>query len=239
LLIFRTEAERILIFDRMNPRPQFRLFMPSTLEHFPLIRAEKHELLKYLDEDGHRELGALRLSPFAAGEEMELLEAWIWGLRFWGREVLVRATKPVIRLQIVRWNELVRLATDDEVISLVEQKLLPGPFPQLDAISRWAEEASLKSATQTLHVHRPLPEGWLDSVPGPLHGRVTFWSAITGFGAMEAVFAHRDEAAQYSAMAATAGVRTLMLEGNSLPVAVSEVRAAIYRSLRQWLERNY
>ena len=164
-------------------------FMPSSLEHRPLMRVEKKELLRYLESDGKKQLGELMIGQYAESQELQRLEAWLWGVRFWGREALVRSTFPVLELLLPLWEkELQENGGDAVTQGIIFNTVIPPPA-QLGAVMNWADRPGLTTSRVAWSRFRHLPSEWFEAEGRPLRQRIFFWIALAGNSAVQTVVA--------------------------------------------------
>lgn len=214
-------------------------FYPSSLEHRPLMRVEKTELLNYLEREGGDQLGELPCTRYASEPALQSLEAWIWGMRFWGREVLVRSTFPILQMLLPLWEPEVEAHGGDAVSQAVIFKTLTPVAQQVSAVQNWAERPGLSTARIAGQRYRRFPEAWHGEEGRTLRKRVFFWIAQAGNAAVYSVIAHRDEAARWAGECAIAGTYVLMSKGHKRETAVPIIRTTLREGLRDWLLRYY
>lgn len=216
--------------------PQDLDFFPSTTEHRPLHVPEKVALKQYFAASGAHEHEGLTLSPYANTPELADLEAWVWGLRFWGRECLVRTAMASALLLQTDWDAGLA-ASDGDLVSVAaayEQILTPAEAHGFGAY--WVHIPSEEKAARLLACEKPLPEEWFhDPLHAELQGKPFFWGALAGWHLILAIFLKRDPTAARVAQICVGAARSRMLAGRSPAAAVQEVRETIILALRKWM----
>jgi hypothetical protein len=216
--------------------PQVEEYFPSTLEHRPLHIPEKMALKAYFEVTGADEGEGYVPSVYAIHPELVLLESWIWGMRFWGRECLVRGTAGVTQILVAAWEAGLATSDGDEVsIALAYDQIL-SPAEAISIAHYWAHIPSEEKANRILEKHKLLPEAWFEE---PLHaqlqGKPFFWGALAGVTLVPSIFVIRDEAATMMARVCCGAARVRMLAGRSPADAAADVRATMILTLRKWM----
>jgi hypothetical protein len=215
-------------------------FFPSTLEHRPLHSPEKHALKKYFECSGADEYEGFTPSSYAITPELADFEAWIWGMRFWGRECLVRGSVAALYLLADAWEDYHGDGQGDEVVKEAAYGKAITPQDAATAALYWANIPTEEKANRTLQLIQPLPEEWFVS---PLHevlqGRPFFWGALAGNRVLRSILEKRDPSAEHDALACCAAARMRMLAGESAADAVAYVRAKMILALRTWMGHRW
>ncbi|MFM2376921.1 MAG: hypothetical protein RLZZ165_2018, partial [Bacteroidota bacterium] len=213
------------MFIRPSPENDF---FPSTLEHRPLHVPEKMELKKYFERSGADESEGYRPSPYAITRELADFEAWVWGLRFWGRECLVRGGIGAAQVLSEAWGHGLTLGLEDPVPLAVAHDRILSPAEAISTALYWANIPSEEKAVQVMEREKPLPEEWhLPTLRETLEGRPFYWGALMAWRLIAAILLKRDEAATGLAEACCGAARARMLAGHTPSQAVSEVKSCM------------
>jgi hypothetical protein len=198
----------------VRPSPE-NDFFPSSMEHRPLHVPEKVQLKLYFERTGEDEHEGFTPSSYAISYELADFEAWIWGMRFWGRECTVRAGIACNRVLAAEWDAAINAIGYDHIPS--EEK-----------------------AIRIMEREKPLPEEWFSE---PLHAELQqkpfFWGALAAWRLMQGILIKRDPAAVGLAEAACAAARARMLVGRTPTDAVADVKAKIVLDLRTWMGHKW
>lgn len=221
----------------MNEEPSSNFdFFPSTLEHRPLHTPEKVELKKYFAETGAGSGEGYGPSAYAVTPELQDLERWIWGLRLWGRECLVRAGIAAVRMLDEAWEASLEHAGDDPVPLAAAHGEILTPAEAISTANYWAEIPSEEKAIRVTERVKPLPQEWLEgAMHGELAQRPFVWGAIGAWRLVEAILLKRDPVARGLAQACAAAARVRMLAGDEPAQSVESVKAKIILELRTWM----
>jgi hypothetical protein len=211
-------------------------FFPSTLEHRPLHTPEKVELKKYFALSGADEYEGFTPSPYAISQELADFEAWVWGLRFWGRECTIRGSVAALRILEEAWEAGLPTAGDDPIPLAAAHNTVLSPAEAASAALYWANIPSEEKAIRILELQKPLPNQWLES---PLNERLQdkpfFWGAMAAVHVIAGIIIKRDPAAMGLAQACSGAVRVRMLAGQTTAEAVAEVKGRMILDLRAWM----
>ncbi len=211
-------------------------FFPSTLEHRPLHDPEKVALMNYFAASGADEHEGFVPSVYATCTELADLEAWVWGLRMWGRECIVRATDAAAQMLAEAWEAALILGEGDDVSEATAYSRMLSPAEAISATHYWVNIPSEEKAFRIMKLEKPLPENWFEE---PKHTRLQakpfFWGALAGWHLMLGILIKRDPAAVLLAQACCGAARARMLAGRSPAEAVAEVRARMILALRTWM----
>ncbi|MFN8398240.1 MAG: hypothetical protein U0176_26760 [Bacteroidia bacterium] len=211
-------------------------FFPSTLEHRPLHTPEKVELKKYFAESGENEGEGYKASPYAITPELENLEKWVWGLRLWGRECLVKAGVAAVTLLNEAWERNLENAGDDPVPLAAAHGDILNPAEGISTAKYWADIPSEEKAIRVSERVKPLHEAWMEpQIYTKLAARPFIWGGIGALRLVEAVLIKRDPAAKGVAEAACGAARVRMMAGESAEKAAEAVKAKIILDLRTWM----
>jgi hypothetical protein len=216
--------------------PQIAEFFPSTLEHRPLHVPEKAALKAYFAVSGDDAVEDFVPSAYAIHPELIALEAWIWGMRFWGRETLVRAAVGATPILVAAWDAGLAVSDGDEVSMALAYEQIISPAEAISIAHYWAQIPSEEKAIRVLEKHKLLPEEWfVEPLHAKLQGKPFFWGALAGASVVPSIFVNRDPAAQYVAVVCCGAARVRMLAGRSPADAVTDVRESIILNLRKWM----
>lgn len=211
-------------------------FFPSTLEHRPLHDPEKVELKKYFSESGENSGEGYVPSPYAISPELEDLERWVWGLRMWGRECLVKAGIAASTLLNEAWERNLEKAGDDPVPLAAAHGDILNPAEGISTAKYWADIPSEEKAIRVSERLKPLHETWLQPPLGAaLAERPFIWGAMGALRLVECILIKRDPAAKGIAETACGAARVRMLDGDPPKLAAEAVKAKIILDLRTWM----
>ncbi|HEX2899429.1 MAG TPA: hypothetical protein VHS96_06890 [Bacteroidia bacterium] len=223
----------------VRPSPEHDFF-PSTLEHRPLHIPEKTQLKRYFERTGADEHEGYTPSGYAISTELADLEAWIWGMRFWGRECTVRAGVAATRVLAKEWEVGLVAVGHDPIPNAAIHSLILSPLEGISSANYWANIPSEEKAIRIMALEKPLPDAWYAE---PLHAELQekpfFWGALAAWRLMRGILIKRDPAAMGLAEAACAAARARMLAGRSPEEAVADVRAKVIADLREWMGRKW
>lgn len=215
-------------------------FFPSTLEHRPLHAPEKVELKKYFAATGEDEYEGYTPSLHATAQELADFEAWVWGLRFWGRECLVRGTAGALGVLMVAWEAALAAGETDPVPVAVAYGQVLSPAEAISLAHYWAEIPSEEKALRIIEMEKPLPVEWFSPpLYVALQSKPFFWGALAAWRLVQAILAKRDPAAVGLAQACSAAARTRMLAGRSPGDAVADVKGRMVLTLREWMGHKW
>ena len=218
----------------------FRMrFFPSTMEHSPLDVVEKRALMAYFSENGDGQMGELAAWPLADGALFREMEAWMWGLRFWGRECLVRAGAACLRVQVDLWEKALGNSAENEILEEVARENLASPGAQLALALNWADRPGVESLRKVMAAQVPLPDKWLGQNFEVLRREVFVWAVRSGADLLEGIFLPRDEAACAVARCAVAALHACEVAGMLREDARCLLRERISFALRKWMGWQY
>ena len=221
------------MFVRPSPENDF---FPSTLEHRPLHVPEKVELKKYFERTGADEHEGYLISDFAIDPALGDLEAWIWGMRFWGRECIVRAGMAATRMLMEAWEIGLKTIADDPVPLAAAHGTVLTPAEAVSAAQYWANIPSEEKAERIMELVKPMPAEWLESnMLATLEGRPFFWGALAAEQLILGILIKRDEAAVGLARAVCGAARMRMNQGLAPATAAEEIKRQIIADLRAWM----
>lgn len=221
----------------MEVRPSPELdFFPSTLEHRPLHHPEKVALKQYFESTGADEHEGFTPSAYAVTPALADFEAWVWGMRLWGRECTVRGTVAVVQLLADAWEAATVAGESDDVLLATAYSSVLTPAEAASAANYWANIPSEEKAQRIMELERALPAQWLEE---PMHGRLQgkpfFWGALAAWRLMQGILLKRDPAAVGLAEACCGAARMRMLAGETDVEAVAFVRGRMVLALRAWM----
>lgn len=225
----------------MDQHPEDIEFFPSTVEHRPLHAPEKVMLKRHFEEDGSRDLGVFDHWEKSEGEALRLLEAWVWGMRYWGRETLFRIAWVAYRLCQSRWKVGDEGAGADTNVKTVKMGSGRSLSEVLEACMRWAVLPGEKIAYEIMQLREgERPEEWIArEVPPEDQESVFAWTLIASDRMSATILVPRDEAACQAAQALVCGARALMATGLDEEAAVRETRAYTIKEMRAWMGRKW
>ena len=225
----------------MEPTAFDKEYLPSTLEHRPLHVPEKVMLKRYFECDGQDDLDAFPHWEKADAPALQLLEAWVWGMRYWGRETIFRLALAGYRLCKSRWQEgdagagldtnvkTVKMGGDGATMAVVTEACL-----------RWAKLPGEAIAQEIEGLRGETPELWLArEVPEEDRESVFAWTLIANDRMAATILLHRDAAVQQAAQAIVCGAKALLATGHDLDAAVRKTREFVVLDLRQWMGRKW
>jgi|GEM_PF-3091332 hypothetical protein len=213
-------------------------FMPSTLEHRPLKNVEKAMLKRYFETTGEEHLGELANWEWANTEALKTLEAWAWGIRFWGRETLFHVSMQGFLLCRSCWSKLEQAEQGAEVQAILSRGLdLP---VVLQNCRKWAKLPGEEIAKAVWESRGDDPMKWIESDLAPHERQHTLaLTMIAAHRMASTVLLPRDEAARMAGQ--TLICSTLALQHTSLAEseAVSRTRAFVSTEMRKWFGRKW
>jgi hypothetical protein len=211
-------------------------FFPSTLEHRPLHTPEKVELKKYFALSGADEYEGHTPSPYAISRELADFEAWVWGLRFWGRECIIRGTVAALRILEEAWDSGLQDAGDDPVPLAAAHDTVLSPAEAASAALYWANIPGEEKALRIMELRKPLPEEWMEAdMHEKLQAKPFLWGAMAAYHVIAGILIKRDPAAAGLAQACVGAVRVRMLAGRTAAQAVEDVKGRMILDLRAWM----
>jgi hypothetical protein len=225
------------MFIRPSPENDF---FPSTLEHRPLHIPEKVALKQYFETSGADEYEGFTPTAFATTSELADFEAWVWGLRLFGRECTVRGSVAAVRILGVAWDAALETSQDDPVPLAAAHNEVLSPSEAVSTALYWANIPSEEKAVQIMEREKPLPEEWLkEPMLTHLQQKPFIWAAIGAWRLIQGILIKRDPAAMGIAQACSAAVHVRMMSGLTPPEAIQEVKAKIILELRQWMGHKW
>ncbi len=223
----------------VRPSPE-RDFFPSSMEHRPLHVPEKTQLKRYFEFTGADEYEGFTPSLYAISTELADFEAWIWGMRFWGRETTVRAGIAVCRVLATEWDGALGAVGQDPIPNSAAHSLVLSPAEAVNYGNYWVNIPSEEKAIRIMELEKPLPEEWYsEPFHTELQAKPFFWGALAAWRLMQGILIKRDPAAVGLAEAACAAARARMLAGLTPADAVADVKAKIVLDLRTWMGRKW
>lgn len=223
----------------VRPSPE-NDFFPSSMEHRPLHVPEKVQLKLYFERTGEDEHEGFTPSSYAISYELADFEAWIWGMRFWGRECTVRAGIACNRVLAAEWDAAINAIGYDPIPHAAVHNIVLSPADAISNGNYWVNIPSEEKAIRIMEREKPLPEEWFSE---PLHAELQqkpfFWGALAAWRLMQGILIKRDPAAVGLAEAACAAARARMLVGRTPTDAVADVKAKIVLDLRTWMGHKW
>lgn len=215
-------------------------FFPSTLEHRPLHLPEKVELKKYFAVSGADEYEGFTPSVDAHCTELADFEAWVWGLRLWGRECIIRASVAATQVLAADWEAALERGEGDVVSVAAAYSEILTPAEAASAALFWANVPGEEKAIRIMELEKPLPEEWTtEPLCATLQQRPFYWGTYAGWALMQGILNKRDPAAMILARACCGAARVRMLAGRTPAAAVSEVRERVILALRRWMGHKW
>lgn len=207
------------------------------MQHRPLKPVEKAALRRYFDASNEVDAEAFVHWPYAADAEIHALETWIWGMRFFGRECVVRAACAALEAVIPLWETALVEEGGSEITTAVKYGNLTDPAEILRICNYWTHNPGAESVEQVAVRMGDVQEAWTAEAGLHAHGgRIFLWTVLCAEAVMEAVV-DRDygQAAGYAAASAA----TVLRIARSHPAPVDAVRQRIVAALEKWMARTY
>lgn len=190
-------------------------------------------LLKHFETSGQFDLGSLTHWEKANSEALKELEAWVWGMRYWGRETLFRIGLYGFMLCKSLWDK----GDAGESSQVKTVKMGSGGTLQemLDTCMRWAKLPGEAVAFSILQLRGEGPEAFLSrEVPTEDQEGVFAFTLLACDRMAGTVVEPRDKAACMAGQAMVCGARALMASGMAEKEAVEAARAFLIREMRTW-----
>jgi len=204
---------------------------PSVSQHTPLDTAARLELRRYLQSDGSEWRDLDDPGPFADSEDLQLIEAWVWGLEMWGREPLARAALAALDGALSLWEDADERT--DEIVAAAQKGDVPSPELIREAVDSWVGAPSVAAAVAADALLARMPD--LDLTRPELSYLAQEPSCWVLLSAAEcAATTNHPDPRPFAGRAAVCAARAAITAAR--PGGAEEIHAHIRRGLTLWLD---
>lgn len=215
-----------------------REFLPSTLEHRPLKSVEKVMLKVHFELDGSEYLDELAHWEKADSPALKTLEAWTWGMRYWGRETLFHLSLYAFQCCKSLWGK------QEEGADADVGQVMVGPggthSDLLDLCLQWAKLPGEEIAQAVFDNRGEDPELWMNASLGPDHRMgVHACTLIAAHRMASTILEPRDQAARMAAQSLVCAAKAFMATGKDESEAIQAARDFVILEMRRWFGHKW
>jgi len=200
----------------------------SVSQHDQLGAEDRLSLRQHLDSDGSEWRDLDSPGPYANSEDLQLLEAWVWGLEMWGREPLARAALAALERALSSWADV---DPTDEIVAAAREGNVPSPESIHAAVQSWLATPSVEAAVKADALLATLPD--LDlNLPefSYLAQSMSAWTLLAA--ANTVTVTNHPDPRPFAARAVLCATRAAITSGGS----VGDIRTHIHGQLTSWLD---